>query len=153
ALQSAVESCAKSGGGTVFLPPGRYLTGAITLRSHITLDVSPGAVILGSEDPADYPLHEDAYGSGRKSISALIYADNVEDITITGRGTIDGQGQIWWKRQWFAFPKKNMPQPKTPEDFAEARKIAHGRPRLIQIVRSRDVVIERVHLINSPSWT
>ena len=152
-LQAAIESCARGGGGTVVLPPGRYLTGAIELRSHITFDVGPGAVILGSEDPADYPLRDNVYGSGRKTISSLIYADGVEDITITGRGTIDGQGQIWWKRQWFAFPKKNMPQAKTPEDFAEAKKIANGRPQLIQIARSRDVVIERVHLINSPSWT
>jgi polygalacturonase len=153
ALQAAIESCAKNGGGTVFLPPGRYLTGAIALRSHITLDVGPGAVILGSEDPADYPVHENVYGGARKSISSLIYADRVEDITLTGRGTIDGQGQIWWKRQWFAFPKKNMPQPKTPEDLAEASKIANGRPQLIQISRSKDIVIERLHLINSPSWT
>jgi polygalacturonase len=152
-LQAAIESCAKAGGGTVFLPPGRYLTGAITLRSHITFEVGPGAVILGSEDPADYPLRDNVYGSGRKMMSSLLYADGVEDITITGRGTIDGQGQIWWKRQWFAFPKKNMPQAKTPEDFAEAKKIANGRPQLIQIARSKDVVIEHVHLINSPSWT
>ncbi len=153
ALQAAIESCAKGGGGTVFLPPGRYLTGAISLRSHITLDVGPGAVMLGSEDPADYPFRDNVYGGERKSISSLIYADRVEDITITGRGTIDGQGPIWWKRQWFASPKKNMPQAKTPEDFAEAKKIANGRPQLIQIARSKDVVIERVHLINSPSWT
>ena len=46
-----------------------------------------------------------------------------------------------------------MPQAKTPEDFAEAKKIANGRPQLIQIARSKDVVIEHVHLINSPSWT
>ena len=153
AIQSAIESCAKGGGGTVFLPPGRYLTGAISLRSHITLDVGPGAVLLASEEPADYPLRESVYDAERKSVSSLIWADGVEDITLTGRGTIDGQGQIWWKRQWFAFPKKNMPQAKTPEDFAEARKIANGRPHLIEIVRSRDVVIERLHLVNSPSWT
>jgi polygalacturonase len=99
AIQAAIESCAKGGGGTVFLPPGHYLTGAVTLRSHITLDVGPGAVILGSENPADYPLHENVYGGERKSLSSLIYADGVEDITLTGRGTIDGQGQVWWKRQ------------------------------------------------------
>lgn len=153
ALQAAIESCARNGGGTVFLPPGRYLTGAVSLRSHITFEVGPGAVILGSQDPADYPLRDNLYGTGRKYISSLIYADQVEDITITGRGTIDGQGQIWWKRQWFAFPKKGMPEAKTPEDQAEAKKIANGRPHLIEISRSKDVVIERLHLINSPSWT
>ncbi len=153
AIQAAIESCATGGGGTVFLPPGRYLSGALSLRSHITLDVGPGAAILGSEDPADYPLRESVYGGERKRVSSLIYADGVEDITLTGRGTIDGQGSIWWKRHWFASPKKNMPQAETPGDFAEAKKIVNGRPQLIKIVRSKDVVIERLHLINSPSWT
>ena len=151
-LQRAIEDCAKHGGGNVFLPAGRYLTGAISLRSHITFEVGPGAVILGSEDPEDYPLRENPY-TGRKYLSSLIYADGVEDVTVTGRGTIDGQGAIWWKRQWFASPKKNMPQAKTPEDFAEAKKIANGRPKLIEIVRGKDVVIEHLHLVNSPSWT
>jgi len=153
ALQAAIDACAKQGGGTVIVPPGRYLTGSISLKSHITLDIGPGAVLAGSEDPADYPLRDDVWGVGRKYLSSLIYADGVEDITLTGRGTIDGQGQIWWKRQWFVTPKKGTPRPSTPEDFAEAKKIANGRPQLIQIVRSKDVVIERLHLINSPSWT
>ena len=152
AIQSAIE-LREGGGGTDLLPPGRYLTGAVSLRSHITFDIGPGAVILGSEDPADYPLHESVYSDEVKSLSSLIYANGVEEVTLTGRGTIDGQGQIWWKRQWFATKKKNMPQAKTPDDFAEARKVANGRPKLIEIVRSKDVVIERLHLINSPSWT
>src|SRR3569623_1167636 len=115
ALQQSIDTCAKGGGGTVFLPPGRYLTGTLALKSHITLEVSPGAVMAGSEDPADYPLRDNVYGTGRKSISSLIYADGVEDITLTGRGTIDGQGQIWWKRQWFVTPKKGTPRPQTPQ--------------------------------------
>ena len=91
AIQSAIEACAKAGGGTVYLPAGRYLTGTIQLRSHITFEIGPGAVILGSEDLADYPLRDDPWGTGRKSISSLIYAADAEDITITGRGTIDGK--------------------------------------------------------------
>ncbi len=50
-----------------FFPPGRYLTGGRSLRSHITFDVGPGAVILGSEDPADYPLHESVRAAKRKA--------------------------------------------------------------------------------------
>jgi len=102
AIQAAIDACAKSGGGTVYLPAGRYLTGAVQLRSHIAFEVGPGAVILGSEDPADYPLRDNAWGGARKSISSLIYAADVEDLTITVRGTIDGRGQVWWKRQWLA---------------------------------------------------
>jgi polygalacturonase len=153
AIQSAIEACAKAGGGTIYLPAGRYLTGTIQLRSHVTFEIGPGAVILGSEDPADYPLRDNPWGIGRQSISSLIYAADAEDITITGRGTIDGQGQVWWKRQWLAAPKTGMPKPSTPADFEEIKKLANGRPQLIGIVRSKHVVIEKVHLINSPSWT
>jgi polygalacturonase len=153
AIQSAIEACAKAGGGTVYLPAGRYLTGTIQLRSHVTFEIGPGAVILGSEDPADYPLRDNPWGIGRQSISSLIYAADAEDITISGRGTIDGQGRVWWKRQWLAAPKTGMPKPATPADFEEIKKLANGRPQLIGIVRSKHVVIERVHLINSPSWT
>ncbi len=153
ALQAAIDACAKAGGGAVLVPAGRFLTGTIQLRSRVTFELAPGAVILGSEDPADYPLRADPWGGGRKGISPLIYADGAEDITLTGAGTIDGQGQAWWKRQWLASPKKGMPPPSTPEEFAEVRKIANGRPQLIQIVRSKRVVIEKLHLVNSPSWT
>jgi polygalacturonase len=152
-IQAAIDACAKSGGGTVLVPAGRYLTGAIELRSHVTFDVGPGAVLLGSEDPADYPLRDSAWGGTRKELSSLIYAADSEDITITGRGVIDGQGMVWWKRQWLAAPKKGMPAPSTPGDFEEIRKLANGRPQLIRIVRSKHLVIEKVHLMNSPSWT
>jgi polygalacturonase len=106
ALQAAIDACAKAGGGLVYVQAGRYLTGSIQLRSHITFEVGRGAVLLGSEDPADYPLRDNAWGGARKTISPLLYAADAEDITITGRGTIDGQGQVWWKRQWLAAPKK-----------------------------------------------
>jgi polygalacturonase len=152
-IQAAIEACSKAGGGTVFVPPGRYLTGAVELRSFVTFEVSAGAVLLGSEDPADYPLRENPWGGTRKSISSLIYAADTEGVTLTGRGTIDGQGMAWWKRQWLASPKKGMPAPSTPADFAEIKKIANGRPQLIHIVRSKHVVVEKLHLINSPSWT
>ncbi len=152
AIQAAVDACSKAGGGAVFLPPGRFLTGTIQLRSRVTFEVGPGAVVLGSEDPADYPLRDDPWGSARKLISPLIYAADSEEITLTGRGTIDGQGAAWWKRQWLASPKRGMPAPSTPADFAEVRKIANGRPRLIEIVRSKHIVIEKLHIVNSPSW-
>ncbi len=152
AIHQAVAACAKAGGGTVYLPPGKYLTGTIVLQSHVTLDLDPGATILGSENPEDYPTCKDPWGGDKEGISPLIYAEDAENVTITGRGTIDGQGQIWWKRQWLMSPKKGMAGAKTPAEFAEVKKISRGRPQLIRLVRCRDVVIERLNLTNSPSW-
>src|SRR5947209_13160575 len=97
AFETAIAACSQRGGGVVFVPPGRYLIGAISLLSHITLEVGSGATVLGSEDPADYPLRDSVWNGQAKSLSSLIYAAGAEDITITGRDVIDGQGQIWWK--------------------------------------------------------
>jgi len=152
AINKAVAACAAAGGGTVYLPPGKYLTGAIVLQSHVTLDLDAGATILASENPDDYPACKDPWGEAKTELSSLIYAEDAENITLTGRGTINGQGQVWWKRQWLATPKKGMSGPKTPEDFAEIKKISQGRPQLIRLVRCHDVVIEHLNLTNSPSW-
>src|SRR5580765_2083405 len=75
AFAKAVTAATKAGGGTILVPPGKYLTGAVELQSHTTLDVESGATLLGSPDPADYPLRDDAWGVGRKEISSLIYAE------------------------------------------------------------------------------
>ena len=56
AIQNAIDAASKSGGGTVFVPAGKFLTGAIFLRDHITLHLDAGATLLGSEKPADYPI-------------------------------------------------------------------------------------------------
>ncbi len=152
AINKAIEACAKAGGGTVYLPPGKYLTGTLVLKSHVILDLDAGATILGSENPEDYPTCKDPWGGDRAEISSLIYAEDAENVTITGRGTINGQGQVWWQRQWLMAPKKGMPGAKTPEEQAEVKKISRGRPQLIRLVRCRDVVIEHLNLTNSASW-
>lgn len=82
ALQQAIDACAESGGGEVVVPPGRFLTGTIYLRSHVELVIQRGATILGSTNvPADYPVR------------TLIYAEGIEDAGISGQGIIDGQAR------------------------------------------------------------
>ncbi|MBI4873192.1 MAG: hypothetical protein HY822_01020 [Acidobacteria bacterium] len=153
AIQKAVDACAKAGGGTVLVPPGRYLTGAIDLRSRVALEIDAGATLLASPDAMDYPLRESPWGDGHKELSALIYGADLEQVALGGRGTIDGQGQVWWKRHWLANPRKGMPKPSAPAEVAEAKAVEHGRPHLIKIVRSEHILIEGLTLINSPSWT
>jgi len=151
-LNAAVTACAQAGGGTVYLPPGRYLTGTVTLQSHVTLELDAGATILGSENPDDYPATKSVWGDDREMMAPLIYAADAENITITGRGTIDGQGAIWWRRLRLNEPRRFPPGPQTDADRAEARKMARGRPHLIRPVRCTDVVIEHVTLRNSAEW-
>lgn len=82
AFQNAIDACAGSGGGEVWVPAGSYVTGTILLRSHVELRLTRGTVILGSTDnPNDYPVR------------ALIYAEDIEDAGISGDGIIDGQAR------------------------------------------------------------
>jgi polygalacturonase len=153
AVQRAIDTCGKAGGGTVQVAPGRYLIGAIALRSNVALDIEAGATLLGSTEPEDYPLVASPWGSRRETISSLIRGEDLAHIAISGGGTIDGQGEAWWKRQRLARPKGKNPPAPTDADKREIAKIAHGRPHLIQLVRCRYVRLDGLTLINSPSWT
>ncbi|OJV84335.1 MAG: polygalacturonase [Bacteroidia bacterium 44-10] len=84
ALQKALDECAVNGGGIVSLPAGTYLTGTLILRKGVTLNLEKDAMILGSQNIADYP------DKGRRK--ALIFAENTTDIGITGEGEINGSG-------------------------------------------------------------
>src|SRR4051812_26297575 len=66
AFEKAIASCEKAGGGTVYVPPGKYLTGTIALKSHVTLHLDAGARILASQKPQDYLQVEDVWFPGRK---------------------------------------------------------------------------------------
>jgi polygalacturonase len=135
ALQAAIDTCASRGGGTVYLSPGKYLTGSLFLRDNITLHLDSGAVILGSENPADYPvIHARWEGKHQDTYAPLIAGQNLNNIALTGRGTIDGRGASWWKAK-----KENT--------------LAHPRPRLIGFSDCTNVLIDGITAINSPSWT
>ena len=135
ALQSAIDACAVQGGGTVFLPAGRYLMGSLFLRNNISLHLDAGAVILGSENPNDYPvIHSRWEGKHQDTYAPLIAGQNLDNISVVGRGTIDGRGAIWWQA------KKDGT-------------LAHPRPRLIGFSDCANVLIEGITATNSPSWT
>ena len=77
-------------GGTVYLPPGDYTSGTILLRSHVNLYLEAGATLYASENPKDFAVQK------VKSKDALIFGEKLEDISIGGRGTIDGQQKYFW---------------------------------------------------------
>lgn len=105
------------------------------LKSHITLDIEPGATLLGSQDKADYP---DTTELRQPAVKPLIEARDAEDITITGGGTIDGNGKPWWDD---VYAHRHNP------DFEPDK-----RPRLLILGHCRNVLIEQVTIQNSASW-
>ena len=86
ALQKAIDTCASSGGGTVYVAPGRYLSGTLLLKDNITLWIDSGATIVGSADLMQYRAGVD----GQVWYDALLLAKGVQHVTIQGRGVLDG---------------------------------------------------------------
>ena len=87
AIQSAIDTCARAGGGTVVLPAGNYLSGTIRFRSNITLQLENGAAILGTDNLSQY---EKPAGE-RDWYLALLLAEDVHDVALVGHGTVNGR--------------------------------------------------------------
>jgi polygalacturonase len=154
AIQRAVDECAKSGGGKVAVPPGRFLTGAIFLRSHIEFEVMAGATLLGSTNMDDYPVIAGSWeGIDRQIHASMFTGMDLENVAIVGRGTIDGQGQGWWDAhiQTKALRQKLGITEREPENPAGSL-LRWPRPRMINFYRCKNVLLRGITIVNSPSW-
>ncbi|CAH9097605.1 unnamed protein product [Cuscuta epithymum] len=138
---TAISKLSRNGGGQLNVPPGVWLTGPFNLTSHMTLFLAQDAVILGIDDEKHWPLMPPlpSYGHGREHLGprygSLIHGQNLKDVVITGHnGTINGQGQGWWKKYL-------------------RRLLKHTRGPLVQFMCSSDILIYNVTLRDSPFWT
>lgn len=116
AIQAAADAAHDRGGGTVFFPAGAYLTGSVQLRSNVRVHVGPGAVVLGSPDQDHYQRHPPVipelatdHPRGVRSLHeycspALFLALRQQNISITGEGVIDGQGELFGRRNDPVYP-------------------------------------------------
>ncbi|MDE5849285.1 MAG: glycoside hydrolase [Muribaculaceae bacterium] len=134
AIQRAIDDCSRAGGGRVVVPSGDFKTGSVFLKNNVHLYLEEGATIYGSTDINDYTPVTSSYVSLRTGIPTiqLIYADSVENVSITGFGTIDGRGK--------AFPKLSW----NDEGIT--------RPHLLRIIRGKNVRVEGITLKNSGCW-
>lgn len=95
AIQKAIDACtAKGGGGTVKLSGGIFVSGPLVLKSNLTLWIDKGATLLGSPDREDYGHAEFAR---HDTVAPLLGATGQHNITLTGGGTVDGNGHVWWE--------------------------------------------------------
>ncbi|MFO1475392.1 MAG: glycoside hydrolase family 28 protein [Verrucomicrobiota bacterium] len=132
AVQKALDACGKAGGGTVLFPAGIYLSQPIKIKDKTTLKLEAKATLKATDDPADFR------GSSPSNYTAFITGKNLESLTITGPGTIDGSGAKWW------------------EPAEEARRKTPGytlpRPNLIVLTSCKNVRVENITLQNSPKF-
>jgi lysophospholipase L1-like esterase len=147
-IQKAIDAAAVDG-GTVGLKPGTYLTGSLFLKSGVTLDLDEGVTLVGSEKLDDYPMQPTRIaGIEMTWPAALINVRDQHDVTITGKGTIDGDGPIWWKSYW------DLRATYEPKGLRWAADYDARRPRLILIQNSSDVQLGGgIVLKRSGFWT
>ena len=161
AINKAIKTCAESGGGTVIISPGKYLSGPIEILSNVTLHLESGATIKGSSKLEDYAV-EQVRASGESARAGLVTARDANNVAITGGGVIDGSGMD------FVYPDKihtgsdyDKKFTRQKENFMNPRygtqhgPLAHGeRPgNLVRLLNCRGVLISGVIIQNSPTWT
>ncbi len=133
AFEQAVARLSEEGGGTLVVTPGRYETYSIELKSNITLQVEAGAEICFKQDWQGYQEVRSEYeGKSTSMFMPCIYARDAENVTLCGQGTLNGQGEYWWKN---------------------LGKFPAARPYLVCFERCSRVKVLDVKLVQSPVWT
>jgi alpha-L-rhamnosidase len=146
AIQAAIDHLAGQGGGTVVVPQGVFVSGALFLKPGVNLHLDQGAVLRCSTDLKNFPVQRTRIeGHFEEAFNpALINASGCDGLKITGQGTLDGAGRpIWdlfWKLRGEAADKRNF------------RNVGVPRARLALIERSRGVVVDGVTFKDSQFW-
>ena len=142
-MQALIDKVAAEGGGVIVIPEGTYMTGALFFKQGVHLHLYNGGTLMGSNDPSDYPILKTRIeGETCLYYSALINADGINGFTISGEGTIDGNGFTFWKHFW---ERRSWNPQCTNKD--------EQRPRLIYVSNCKNVQIDGVKLQNSAFWT
>ncbi|QGY48047.1 exopolygalacturonase [Maribellus comscasis] len=142
-IQNLINQISVEGGGVIVIPKGIFRSGALFFKPNTHLHVEEGGMLKGSDDISDYPIQPSRMeGQNLEYFPALINAYNVPGFTITGKGTIDGNGKKYWEAFWQR--RKENPQ---------CTNLEVSRPRLVFIWGCDNVYIQDVHLQNTGFWT
>ena len=171
AINKAIATCSKNGGGRVVVPEGTFITGAITMLSKVNLHIEKNGVLLFAFQPELYPIVPTRWeGIDCWNLQPCVYAYKQTDIAITGQGTIDGGGEndTWWKwcgKDSYGWKEGVISQKlgsrarllKMAEDGVDMNERKFGpqdglRPQLINFNQCDGILIEDVTLLRSPFW-
>jgi polygalacturonase len=142
-IQKAIDQAHAQGGGVIIIPKGIYMSGALFFKPNTHLHLAEGAVLKGSDNIEDYPkIPSRMEGQNLDYFAALVNAYGVNGFTISGHGTIDGNGLKFWEAFWQR--RKENPQ---------CTNLEVSRPRLVFIWNSNDVQVQDVKLKNAGFWS
>lgn len=159
AIAAAIAAAHSAGGGRVVVPAGAWLTGPIHFKDRIELHLEEGAELRFSQNPDDYlpVVFMQRGGAWCYNYCPFIYGRDCQDVALTGKGTLNGQGESWWpwkKQQPGMLRLREMVADRVP--FAErvfGTVEAGVRPSFLQFINCRNVLLDGVTFIDSPSWT
>lgn len=162
AIQQAIDACAAAGGGVVYLPPGEYMSGGLKLRNRVRIYLENGATLFASTDPQAYKLLDThTWGKTQNddpSTAALFQGDELDDISIEGQGTVDGQATFIWRPDTteHAFINKEIMK-KLGKSLMRTYPTGFPKrqiyPHLVWLRRCTNVRITGLSFLRSPSWT
>ncbi len=140
AIQKAIDACFKNGGGTVLIPaPCTFISGPLELKSNIDVNVEAGAVLKAISDEQLY--NKSAFGANRREGMMWIYGENIQNVSITGSGTINGNGMAFMGAE---LKDSYVLKPFTTED---------RRPHVLTLINGKNIRIHDIHIGNSAYWT
>ena len=161
AIRKAIETAAQAGGGTVVVPAGKWLTGAIHLDNNINLFLAKEAELLFSQETKDYlpavfSRHED---TECYKYSSFIYANGKTNIAITGEGILNGQGKPWWDWKESKKNSEQKLQHMGDTDVPVKERMFDGtdgnvlRPAFFQPMNCKNILVEGVTFLYGAFWT
>ncbi len=143
AIQSVIDEAGKNGGGVIVVPKGVFLTGALFFKPGTHLHLNEGAVLKGSDSIAHYPkMPSRMEGQNLEYFAALINAYGVDGFSISGKGTINGNGYKYWEAFW-----------QRRKENKKCTNLEVSRPRLVFVWNCKNVQFQDVKMINSGFWT
>lgn len=147
AIQSCIDQCSINGGGTVVIPKGVFISGSVFLKKDVNLFIEKGGKLKGSTNSGDYPQIATRWeGIEQKWIAALVNAIDLQNIEISGEGTIDGSGDVWTERGLELMKQQPDGSPKISVTAILPR------PRLMGIQNCRHIKIKDISLHNQAAW-
>jgi polygalacturonase len=142
-IQRAIDEANKNGGGVVVIPKGTFLSGALFFKPNTHLHIAEGGKLKGSDNIADYKkMPSRMEGQNLDYFPALVNAYGVDGFTISGKGTIDGNGLTYWEAFW-----------QRRKENKNCTNLEVSRPRLVFVWNCKNVQIQDVKLHNSGFWT
>nr|WP_294894408.1 glycosyl hydrolase family 28 protein [uncultured Pedobacter sp.] len=161
AIQKAIDDCSGNGGGTVYVPSGKFVTGTISLKSNVNFYLEIGAIIKGSSNIKDYKSYQkEPYGT---NYYGIFYTHDAQNVAITGNGTIDGNDKAFF--DWNTPKKIDSITNSYTRQKQNYRNVVSGlgdgpvtpldpRPRqMIIFAQCKKVNVKKITLTNSTFWT